>query len=326
LSAALCAWCVNPVLAARSSRFTRSCAFYQALVRNGADANERIYVIDRILRTYPGPAWEIPLTQYKIERNFLSDWKTYLRQSAAGMPVAERRATLDTITRTYQDTGVNLAPVAVEYARLPVDTARHEEPVLISTTPAHQEIIVSSPVIAAIAPEQPAPVEPRHRTAKYVGFSGTALGGYGLYGYQMLVNLTDRFSLLTGMGTNTLLKTPNALSTARAATTLGLVRYGENIYIATGLLQRTTHGEAVCGTARTTGTSSCSGIPVVIGVETGNKRGIFLSVEWAYVAYYGGTRKTLSATDPATAETAELELEAPANSTWFGIGLGLYLF
>jgi hypothetical protein len=346
LKTALVTLCLLPLLTAavqaaqqtHTSRFQNSLIYYKKITVQGADANQRIHVLDRIFRKYRANRYALQLIQLKVERNYLAEWRSYLRKVKAGAESETRRTILTSIKADYLATGIDLSMLDAELALLPQPAPPAapavEVPVVASTT-VHEDIVLSSFTVTAAtgtAPviDIPVQIHPRQvrkeRIAKYFGASAGGLGKYGLYGYEAIVNFTDRFSLSAGCGMNTLLSTPNKLSSARQETCTGLLRYGGNVYAATGLLQRTCSGVAVIGSERTTGSITVQGIPLVVGVETGNKRGIFFALECGYTFFSGAASRTLTATDPVTNETVELELEAPENGAFFGLGFGLYFF
>jgi hypothetical protein len=324
---------------APSDSFRISLDYYRQKTAQGASVNERIYILNRIISKYRGERYAVRLVQLKLERSFLGEWKSCREQAAAGASTEKRRATLERIRGDYLNTGVDLSLVENELALLPSPPAESPAPgPAVSAPVAHENVCPSTytaaaaavAVAAPAAAPLPSPPEPpqitKARTAKHFGLSAAGLGKFGLYGCEAVFNFTDRLSCSVGYGMNTLLKTPNPLSSAKQETYTGLLRYGNNVYAAAGLLHRRCQGEAAAGSRRTSGAITAIGVPLAVGVETGNKRGIYFAVECGYTFFFGDAARVLSASDPDAGATAELKLEAPESHTWFGLGFGFYFY
>lgn len=325
--------------------FQRAWDRYSCEVVSGAPPAARMALLDRIIKRFSGKRG-VDLTHALDEREYLGSWDYYLKQKASGASLNDRLYIVERILDKYALAGVDLTPVLAEQTALnarlapppAVSTATvTAPPAVISTTTA---VSVSSPTPVApavsIAEPPPAPlkkdappqaVQPEKRYAKYFGIAVRGLGAYGTYGYDAVINVTDRLSCTAGYGRNILLPTPpNSLSTNSQTTYSFLARYGDNVYAGTGFQKRVTSGDLVAGTVHATQELTNYGIPLVIGVETGRKRGIFFSVELAYIPYFGSPSTTLGLSNPAGGENLTLKLEAPTTGFSFGLGFGFYLF
>jgi hypothetical protein len=328
----LLALAAAPAAADTGEEIQGSFKFYKKEVARGISLYERHAILDRIITKYRARRNNVQLLRVLTEKNYLCAWQDYRRMADAGADIPARLARLDTLRNAYRRTDVDLSLVETEYAALcACQAAPAPGPAVLASS------VTAAAPIAARLPAAPAtPVEPvwipesaapPARTAKYLAVGATGLGTLGLYGYDMIVNCTDRCSLAAGYGLDTTFAAlPNARSTARRTTYQGVIRYGRNVYCGMGVQQRVTRGEAVAGAARTPGEFTSYGIPLILGVETGAKRGLFFSIELAFIPYFGGRSRDLTATDPASGAQVTVQLKTPQSGIYFGLGAGLYLF
>ncbi|MFH1368638.1 MAG: hypothetical protein ABII64_05895 [Elusimicrobiota bacterium] len=308
--------------------FESSKRYYARMVAKGAGPAERIAVIDRILKKYKAKRYQIKLTQFKIERNYLDSWLFYLKRKNAGDPETERMSILERILFKYKPTGTDVSLAQNEYDALM--EARRKTELLQAPTP---QVLLKPPTVQVLVevstapPPSPPPALPPEKPPKYFGVALYAVGFYGLTGVEAIGNLGRNFSVSIGQGDGSLdgmfLESGQTVSRSSQAF---LVRYGKQIYLATGMYGVASQGTVTSGSDRKTASLSNSAIPFVLGFETGNKRGFFFGVHFAYMSYQGDSAVKLTAVDASTGGKKEFLFEPPIDGYTFCAGVGCYIF
>jgi hypothetical protein len=173
--------------------------------------------------------------------------------------------------------------------------------------------------------------------AKTFGFALETMGAVGMEnqsalgpaGVKMFFNVGNKLAAIIGFGgwnTSTTLNnvsisgvTLDSLFTSQL-NYLFMLRFGGKVYGSFGMSVRTNTEKVTAGSYSVEGMVMTSGFPLMVGIETGRKRGLFFFFEVGYAIYMSGD--TVVKTDGPL----NLNVESPTKTgPIFSAGIGRYI-